>query len=290
MVEVSGMEATLQESPPIRVAERVPLVVAGQGVDGARLLGGAPLPFAEAQRVIATLDRAGVKLIFAVPSARWPQSMLLELGFRSDFEVGARNFYLGLSGISQRLDDRLQPFRRVAKLARRIRQKLIEVDFDDAWLAYAARLFEQRRPELAFSVDRTEEYLRKTYRKEQGDRLLVLRRHAGVGIDSFAVVRAFETDSGQRGLRLLDHWTRIGERRSTTWLLGELALWGLAEEFALIQAFAASGSVLDHLLIGAGCIKKPLSLPFFVRSLRPDFALSAAEVQIRGGDLELAGA
>lgn len=277
----------------------VKLVVRGVSESGAQLIESPSTEIVSAVRakalgrqILEELRAGGVRWVYAVPTPRWSEPVLTELGFRSSFDVVVRNFYLGLSGISTRLDDTLEPFRRVAKLARRIRQKLIEVDFDATWVAYAARLFELRRSELGLAIDRSEDYLRERYanRTDRGYRLLVLRRQAGVGIDGYAVVRLHEPEPGQTTIQLIDHWTRVGERRSTTWLLGELAMWGLAEQATVIQAFAAAGSVLEHVLIGAGCIRKPLSLPFMIRSLAPgeeELTVPLEGVQLRAGDLAL---
>ncbi|MCC7381271.1 MAG: hypothetical protein IT384_05545 [Deltaproteobacteria bacterium] len=275
----------------------VPLVIKGEQAQGAELTS-APGPVrifsvGEGHRLLEELRHEGVRWVYGTPSPSWPEVLLRELGFHHAFDLVQRNFYLSLSGISSRLDDTLAPVRRVAKLARRFRQRLIEVDFDPSWLAYAARLFEQRRPELGFAVARTEQQLAERFAaqaKERGCHLLVLRRQAGVGIDGFAIVKLSDPGTGQRVIRLLDHWTRLGEVRSTTWLLGELALWGLSEHAQVIEVFAVAGTALEHILIGAGCIKKPRTAPFLLRSLEPGEetrVIPASDAQLRAGDVQL---
>jgi hypothetical protein len=246
----------------------------------------------------ALLDRLvadDVSLAYAVPTSLRTAKVLGGLGFQHSFDVVVRNLYLGLGSVSSRLDEAaLTPFRKLAKFARRLRLKLIEVDFDETWLAYAARLFAQRRPDLAFAVERSQDYLRWRYKAhpEHQYRLLVLRRNAGVGIDAFVVLRMIEARPGRMYIELVDHWTRIGERRWTAWLLGELALWSMAENADVIQAFAAAGSLLDQVLIGVGCIRKKASLPFMVKELAPPeeqeaHPVVASSVQLRASDLDL---
>lgn len=295
------MSGVVQEPSPSSAIDpwMIPLrlVVKGETQLGAQLIeppGDEIVPANRAKeigrQVLDQLRANGTHFVYAVPTPRWPQPVLEDLGFHTRFDVVLRNFYLGLGGISSRLDETLSGFRRVAKLARRIRQKLIEVDFDDTWIAYAARLFDLRRGEISLAVERSESYLRERYTAAKGYRLLVLRRHAGVGLDGFVIVRVHEPEPSQVHIQVIDHWTRIGERRSTTWLLGELALWGLAENASVIQAFAAAGSVLDHVLIGAGCIRKPLSLPFMIRSLaqgEEGLEIPIDGVQLRAGDLAI---
>jgi hypothetical protein len=274
-----------------RWAAITPLVVHGHVEAGAQLVdperaeGPDGSQVDVGKRVLERLAEKGVHLVYAVPTARWSEDVLRALGFVTSFDVVLRNFYLGLD------DDGLKSVRRVATLARRIRQKLIEVDFDDTWIAYAARLFDLKRSDISLGVDRSEEYLRSRYRRGDREyRLLVLRRQAGVGIDGYAVVRLLEHEPGRTLIQLVDHFTKIGERRSTTWLLGEIALWGLAERASVVQAFAADGSVLEHVLIGAGCIRKPLTLPFMVRSLFPNeegLKLPVDGVQLRASDLAI---
>jgi hypothetical protein len=219
--------------------------------------------------------------------------VLRALGFVHTFDVVLRILYLGLGSVSSLLDEAaLTPFRKLAKFARRLRLKLLEVDFEESWLAYAARLFAQRRPDLALAVERSQDYLRWRYRAhpEHRYRLLVLRRNAGVGIDAFVIIRMIEARPGRMYVQLIDHWTRIGERRWTAWLLGEVALWSMAEKADVVQAFAAAGSMLDQVLISTGCIWKKSSLPFMFKSFagpedvqRP----SASAVQLRAGDIDL---
>jgi hypothetical protein len=244
-----------------------------------------------ARDLVTRLAEERIEYAFAVVIGQRSRAMLEALGFEHSFDVQLRNLYLGLGSVSTRLDETaLNPVRRLAKFARRLRLKLMEVPFEESWMAYAARLFAQRRPELAFAVERSQDYLRWRYRlhPEHKYRLLVLRRNAGTGIDAFAIARVYEARPGRKYVQLIDHWTRIGERRWTAWLLGEMALWGLAEHADVLQAFAPANSVLDQVLVSLGCIRKVATVPFLTKTLSGSAApLLPGAVQLRAGDLDL---
>jgi hypothetical protein len=211
------------------------------------------------------------------------------------FEVYARNLYLGLNKVSHTLDQQaLRVVRRIAKEARRVRTKLYEVPVDDSQLEQAVRLFsanrEEEQPDLA--LDKSIEWLRWRYADAMQDaRMVVLRRRAGAGIDAFALLRVFEVEEGRWVIQVLDHATRHNGRRELAWLIGELALWGLAEKADVLQAFAAAGSELDQALVGSGCIRKKRERIFAARWLGAplrvlDEAFPRKHIELRSGDIE----
>lgn len=242
------------------------------------------------RQLMTQLHSSGVHTVIAVPGETWSYDFLRRLEFQHPFDVALRHLYIGLSPVSSRLNQAaLAPFRKLAEAARNLRMKLIEENFDETWLGYAARLFQQRMPDVHLGVFRDESYLKWRYKDhpERDYRLLVLRRRAGMGLDAFVVVRVLEPRPGRRYIQLVDHWTREGERRSTAWLLGELALWGMAEGADTIQAFAVRGSTLDQVLKAAGCIRKKASFPFMVKQLHsPTSEWTTARAHLRAGDLD----
>lgn len=242
------------------------------------------------------LEREGVEIAYVLAD-ELGLSRYQELGLEPLFQVHARNMYLGLSGVSSRLDRQaLRPFRRIAREARRIRPKLIEVPPDESTLVQAARLFiAQRESEgPAIALEKGEAFLKWRYLERPGPpfRVLVLRRKAGAGIDAFVILRTEEIEPGRLQIQLFDHATRSGGRRAMARLLGEIALWGLAEKADVLQGFAANGSELDQALVGAGCIRKKRERVFAARVLgRSEGPLSSPfpskHVDLHAGDVEL---
>jgi hypothetical protein len=256
-------------------------------------------PHALAPMAVALFERLrseGVELVYMMAT-----ESELELGKRLElcplFEVHARNMYLGLNKVSSRLDQQaLRVVRRIAREARRVRTKLYEVPIDDGQLEQAVRLFaanrEEERPDLA--LDKSVDWLRWRFKDVPGSdtRMVVLRRRAGAGIDAFALLRIFELEEKRWVIQLLDHATRHNGRREMAWLLGEVAVWGLAEQCDVLQAYAAQGSELDQALVGSGCIRKKRERQFCARWLgAPLSALDASfptkHVELRSGDVEL---
>lgn len=242
------------------------------------------------------LRAEGTEIVYAIASeGEMTAYQTLELA--PLFEVHARNLYLGLSSVSPRLDQQaLGIVRRIAREARRIRTKLIEVSMDDLALSQAARLFVKSREEEApaLALEKSEAWLRWRYisRPRSDARMLVLRRRAGAGIDAFAIVRTFEIEPGRSVIQLLDHATRKPGRRAMAWLLGEVAMWGLAEKADVLQGYAAAGSELDQALVGSGCIRKKRERVFLGkwigRSPNPFIApFSTRHVDLHSGDVEL---
>jgi hypothetical protein len=241
------------------------------------------------------LRAEGTEIVYAIASEEdMPAYQSLELA--PLFEVHARNLYLGLNAVSSRLDQQaLRIVRRIAREARRIRTKLIEVSIDDLALSQAARLFvksrEHETPDLA--IEKSEAWLRWRYvsRPRSDARMLVLRRRAGAGIDAFAIVRTFEIEPGRSVIQLLDHATKKPGRRAMAWLLGEVAMWGLVEKADVLQGYAAAGSELDQALVGSGCIRKKRERVFLGkwigRSPNPFVApFSTRHVDLHSGDVE----
>jgi hypothetical protein len=242
------------------------------------------------------LRAEGVEIVYAVASEEeLPAYQSLEL--TPLFEVHARNMYLGLNKVSPLLDQQaFRILRRIAREARRIRTKLIEVALDDHAMAQAARLFARSRaegpPDLA--LEKGEAWLRWRYIKRPGceARMLVLRRRAGIGLDAFAIVRTYEIEPGRTVIQLLDHATKKPGRRAMAWLLGEVAMWGLAEKADVLQAYAASGSELDQVLVGSGCIRKKRERVFmgkWIGRMPSPFVAPFAtrKIELHSGDVEL---
>lgn len=221
-----------------------------------------------------------VRVVYSAPVSRTSKAFLRRLGFDPAFELCWRSLPLTSLGA----------MRYFARVAREVRHKLIEVVIDGDWLHHASSLFAHRRPGLDFAVARDVASLESRYRTPGDDyRMLVLRRRAGVGIDAFAILRTFDFDGNKKGVRLIDHWTKQKDRRAMAWLLGELALWGLAERIDVLQAFAVSHSLLDQTLIASGCIRKKSAGSFMIRQLGgetfPAARLIPDRTQLRAGDL-----
>lgn len=238
----------------------------------------------------------GVEVVYALAQDRdMPAYHSLEL--LPLFELHARNLYLGLNALSTRLDEQaLGLVRRLAREARRFRTKLIEVTLDDIALAQAARLIaiarESNEPELA--IEKEESWLRWRYleRPDTEFRMLVLRRRAGKGIDAFAIVRVFEVEPGRSVIQLLDHATRAPGRRALAWMLGEVAVWGLAEKADVLQGYAASGSELDQALVRSGFLRKKRERTLMAKWIgRPPTPVTTPfttrRVDLHSGDVEL---
>lgn len=211
-----------------------------------------------------------VALAFALVGSEH-DDLYASMQFTQLFELHARNLYLGLSGVSQRLDKSalMKPFRRFAQGMVSLRPKLVEVPFDEGSIGHLERLFAANRdrdlPEI--SIERSAPWLAWRYQNRPGKqfRMLQVRRKAGAGIDAIAIVRLFEYEPGRVFIQLMDHTTREGGRRATAWLVGEVAMWGLAERADVLQAYAATGSELDQALLGSGCIRKKRIRNFFAR-------------------------
>lgn len=242
------------------------------------------------------LTDQGVEIVYAAVS-RDDFPMYQDLRFTPLFDVHARNLYLGMKPVSASLDHHAFGLvRAFAREMRRIRTKLIEVDYNEASLAHAARLLhanrEVERPQLM--LEKSEAWLRWRYAEQPGSqtRMLVLRRKAGAGINAFAIVRTFEIEPGRTVIQLLDHGTREPGRRATAWLIGEVAMWGLAIGAEVLQGFAAAGSEVDQALVASGCIWKKRERSFMVRWLRPNppalpRPFPTSHVDLRAGDVQL---
>lgn len=278
-----------------RGAVRKDLVIDGVEVHGAELVtlpigDVGPNPEEELELGRDVLDRLrshGARVLYAAESSQWPRSLLERLGFRQSFDFVERTFYLGLGGISRRLDEHgPHPFRRFAEMARRIRQKLMEVEIDEHWLAHVQTVMDECPP-VGFRLKRDSEYLRWRYKNVPGHnyRLLVLRRQAGHGIDAFAITETFPSDHGQLGVRLLDHFTRDPERAGVTWLLGELVMWSLAEKATIITGGAGHQTPLDQLFRRTGAIRRAWSAPFWIRALNDDEPPALDNAELRASDL-----
>lgn len=282
------------EDLPERVLQKT-LIIDGQPFAAAELLQPAPNGAGEDSEVhagLALIERcaeARLSILYAVPTSPGSEHMLKRLGFQPRFEVALRNLYLGIRSVSKRLDSSLRPVRSLAKYAMQVRQKLMEVELCDDWLSHAAALFDHRRPRLDFAVDRDLDYLTRRYAAADGYRLLVLRRRAGVGIDAFAIVKTIDYKPDRVGVQLIDHWTRSCDRKAIAWLLGELAVWSMAQNADVLQVFAAAHSQLEQTLVAGGCIRKKSSAPFMIKRLGPTPAtaaeLLADHTQLRAGDL-----
>lgn len=239
--------------------------------------------------LLAILEDQGVRRVLATPSETLPESLLAEGGLLRAFDMVGRQLPLSMG--TRDPDEAPGPVRKLAKLARRLRQKLIEVSPDDTWLNFAYRMFLQRAPELDFALERSAQRLAWRYREHplRRYRFSVLRRKAGTGLDAFVVWRVVDAGPGSRVLELVDHWTRLGERRSTAWLLGEMALLGLAEEGVdAVLAHAPSGSPLEQTLIASGCILRREHVPVFVKALGTESGAwsSSPALELRAGDFE----
>lgn len=239
-------------------------------------------------RVIAGLGEGGAQAVFAVPSEEWPAPALEALGLTPAFDLSLRNFYLSFGALSDRLEVKgPHPLRKVAAFARRIRQKMIEVNFESGWLEDAARVHAERRPALGLSVVRDLPYLTWRYRDApaRSYRMLVLRSHAGAGIDGYAVVEPLPSDADQVTMRVIDHWSRSADRVGDSRFMFELALWFLSEQVTVVQALGVQGSALDGLFMRTGGFKKAWSSHLWWRPLDARGALPvAAETALRASD------
>lgn len=241
--------------------------------------------------LLASLEDAGVGFVYAAEGGVLSAEFLEEGGLEPAYDLVGRHLPVSMGPRDK--DEGPSTVQRVAKLARRLRQKLIEVEPDDMWLGFAQRLFFQRAPDLDFALDRNAAHFRWRYREHpvRRYRFSVLRRKAGTGLDAFVIWRIVEVAGGRRALQLVDHWTKVGERRSTAWLLGEMALLGVAEEGVdVIEAHAPAGSALEQAMVASGCILKRGHEPIYVRPLGAErehgaWTLGQA-VQLRAGDFE----
>ncbi|MFO0728051.1 MAG: hypothetical protein U1E65_30000 [Myxococcota bacterium] len=272
------------------------LLVDGQVVQGAELIS---LPIGDVgvqleeevemgRELLDRLREQGVRVVYAAGASQWPDAVLTRLGFKTPFEFVERTFYLGLGGISRRLDEHgPHPFRRFAEMARRIRQKLIEVEMDNHWLSHLERVMEECTPQPRFCLRRDASYFAFRYRNVPGHqyRLLVLRRQAGTGIDAFAIVETFVPEPGQLGVRLVDHFTRNEDRAGVTWLFGELVMWSLAERASVITGGTGHGTPLDQLFRRTGAIRRAWDAPFWIRALNDEAPPPLEDAELRAGDL-----
>jgi len=284
---VSSIERPAQRVRPVR------LIIGGVPVAGAEFIQpphSAAFEDAEVGRGLALIEGArgdGIQLLYASPGSPGSQAILERIGFERRFEVQHRHVYIGVGSLSKRLDAGLDPVRSFARYAVRMRQCLMEVEWSEGWLGQCAQLFARRRPHCDFAVDRDVEYLRTRYAADPRYRLLVLRRRAGTGIDAFIVVRVHRYKGERQRLELIDHWTRERDKKAMAWLIGELAMWGMAERCDLIQAFAAVGSPLDQTLVAASALRKKDAAAFMVKRIDQavDVGVDAERTQLRAGDL-----
>ena len=277
-----------------RAAVPVELMIDGAVVPGAQIvaMGGTCAPDRAqllGQQVLDGLQAKGVRAVYGVASAEWPAETLEALGFRPMLELSLRSFYLSLGVFGDVFESKgPHPLRAAAAFARRLRQKMIEVSFDDGWLESAARVSEARGEAMGLSVRRTREYLRWRYKDAplRHYRLLVLRRNAGAGIDGYAVVEPFEPEPDRIGVRVVDHWSRSDDRVGDPGFMVELAMWCLAERASVVQALGVQGSSLDGLFKRTGGFKKAWSGHLWWRGLGAEPRMPRADlVSWRAGDL-----
>lgn len=284
------------EGDLVRVAVPTDLVVHGAVVPGAQLVtagaaGPRPTPervLAAGQRLLEGLNAGGARVVFAVPSDEWPGPVLEALGLKPVIELSLRNFYLSFGALSGVLEAKgPHPLRKAAAFARRIRQKMIEVSFEGGWLEDAARVHRERRPHLGLSVAREVDYLAWRHRApSSGHRMLVLRSHAGAGIDGYAVVEPLSSENGNATMRVIDHWSRSADRVGDSRFMFELALWFLSEQVTVVQALGVQGSALDGLFLRTGGFKKAWSSHLWWRALDArTTAPAASEAALRASDL-----
>ncbi|MCB9650780.1 MAG: hypothetical protein H6730_29950 [Deltaproteobacteria bacterium] len=228
----------------------------------------------------------------AVPDEDVP--LFQSLGFSRLFEVYARNLYVGLEKVSSRLSrTALEPFRRFAKEARRLRPKLMESPMDEGQVTLLASLWAEDPPDHAFALAKDADYLRWRYLEDPRAeyRVLTYRSKAGQGISAFALARRGESASGRSVLHVDELWTRRGFRRDQAKLLGEVAMLALSEEVNAVRCFAAAGSGHEQALIGLGCIRKKVERHLMVKALAPAEALPdpfpTRDVHLVSGDVEL---
>jgi hypothetical protein len=220
--------------------------------------------------------------------------ILQGLGFRWLFEAFARNLYVGLDKVSARLNRAaLEPFRRFAKEARRLRPKLTESPLDAGSLAHLAQLWVEDPPDHVFAAAKDPDYLAWRYLRDPRAefRVLTYRSKAGQGVSGFALVHRAETEAGRSVLHVDELWTRRGFRRDQAKILGEVAMLALSEEVDAVRCFAAAGSGYEQALIGLGCIRKKAERHVMLKALSgapslPD-PFPTRDVHLMSGDVEL---
>lgn len=278
------------------------LCMKGQTVPAARI-GGGGLGFATAdpelnsQLLGALVERLreapDVDLLFSAVTDEHVD-MYGEHGFQWLFEVFARNLYVGLEKVSARLSKAaLDPVRRFATKARRLRPKLTEMPLDEARLAEITELTRQDSGGFDLALVKDAEYMRWRFLEDPRAkyRVMTYRAKKGQGITSYALVRRFEPEGGRPILHVDDYWTRRDSRRDFAKLLGEIALVGLSEECDAVRCAAAAGSAYEQTLISVSCIRKKIDRHFMV--LRLDDSLSIPEpfptqgVRLAASDLSL---
>ena len=239
------------------------------------------------------LRASGVELAYAaVPDESVP--LLQSLGFHWLFEAFGRNLYVGLDKVSSRLSrTALEPLRRFAKEARRLRPKLMDAPLDAAALDNLAGLWAEDPPDTTFALAKDAEYLAWRYLSDPRAeyRVLTYRSKAGQGVSAFALARRAESESGRAVLHVDELWTRRGFRRDLAKLLGEVAMLALSEEVDAVRCFAAAGSGHEQALIGLGCIRKKAERHVMVKQLSggaklPD-PFPTKDVHVTSGDVEL---
>lgn len=277
------------------------LVLSGRDYEAAQVGGGGlgvptrdpEVDAALLARVLAQLEADGVPVAFAAP-----EEALIDVyravGFAWLFEVYARNLYVGLEKVSSRLSKAaLDPVRRFAKEARRLRPKLVESELDPARLDELASLVALDGGPGELGVVKDLDYLRWRYVEDPRTtyRLFTYRSKAGQGVSAFALARRFEPEGGRPILHVDEHWTRRDSRRDLAKLVGELALVALSEHCDAVRCTAAGGSAVEQALVSMSCIRKKVDRHFLVRALDPTLTLpgpSATEdVRLTSGDLSL---
>jgi hypothetical protein len=239
-------------------------------------------------RLLDALRARGARAVYAVPSREWPERELEQLGLRPAFELCLRNFYLSMGALSGVLEERgPHPLRKVATFARRIRQKMVEVDLTEGWLGDAARVSAERQAGLGLAVVRDAAYLAWRYTATPHKyRMLVLRRAVGAGIDGYAIVEPLPADERGGCMRVVDHWSRSADRVGDSRFMFELALWFLSEHVSVVQALGVPGSALDGLFMRTGGFKKAWSGALWWRALDGATPMpSASAAALRASDL-----
>lgn len=278
-------------------------MILGRTFDAAQVLGGPLTESTEDEVTDLALHEAllrrlrddGVGLAYAaVPDDR--VGLAQQLGFERLFEAFGRNLYVGFDKVSSRLSKAaLDPVRRFAERARRIRPKLVEAPVDDAAAAQMARLVAtDEAGEESFGLLKDEAYYRWRYVADPraSRRLVTYRSKAGQGVSAFAVVRRFEPEGGRSILHLDEVWTRRASRRDLVKLVGEIAMLALSEQIDALRGFAAAGSQAEQALIGLGCIRKKVDRHVMVKVLAgpaltwPD-AFPTRDLLLSAGDFAL---
>ena len=250
----------------------------------AACVGGGGLGFADPEpsvneamlaALVERLEAEGVELLYAAASDEHVP-YYQAAGFQRLFEIYARNLYVGLEKVSSRLSKAaLDPVRRFAKGARRLRPKLAELPLDEARLAEITELVNSDTGGANLGLVKDEAYLRWRYLEDPRAeyRVVTYRSKKGQGVTSFALLRRFEPEGGRPILHVDEYWTRRDSRRDLAKLLGEIALLALSEECDAVRCAAAAGSAYEHVLISVGCIRKKVDRHFMVRSLGAALAL-----------------